>query len=123
MVPSDYSELARHYGGFAGDAIAIVAVWAGRAAAHETWWFFSATIRNPNTRRAYHRAVTRFIAWCAARGIDLRELNAPLVAAHIDELKQTLQRASVKIHLATLRHWCDQLVLGHVLPFNRAAAV
>ena len=50
-------------------------------------------------------------------------MNAPLVAAHIDELKQTLQLASVKIHLAAPRHWCDQLVLGHVLPFNPTAAV
>lgn len=31
--------------------------------------FFTANIRNPNTRRAYARACTTFFAWCDARGL------------------------------------------------------
>jgi hypothetical protein len=31
--------------------------------------FFTANIRNPHTRRAYARAVTDFLAWCADAGV------------------------------------------------------
>jgi hypothetical protein len=31
--------------------------------------FFTAKIRNPNTRRAYARACDRFFAWCEVRGL------------------------------------------------------
>jgi hypothetical protein len=34
--------------------------------------FFTANIRNPNTRRAYSRAVLEFAVWCEQN--DLREL-------------------------------------------------
>jgi len=106
-----------------GDAVTAVALWAGPAAADETLSFLTATIRNPNTRRAYHRAVSRFVAWCAQRSIDIRHVTAPAVAAHIDELKRSMQPPSVTLHLSALRHWFDKLVLGHVLPYNPAHAV
>jgi hypothetical protein len=32
--------------------------------------FFTATIRNRNTRQAYARACWRFFYWCAAHGLD-----------------------------------------------------
>jgi hypothetical protein len=42
------------------------------AAGERTSWrfveFFTATIRNPNTREAYARTVGRFLAWCDERG-------------------------------------------------------
>jgi hypothetical protein len=31
--------------------------------------FFTANIRNPNTRRAFARACSRFFAWCEDRGL------------------------------------------------------
>jgi hypothetical protein len=31
--------------------------------------FFTANIRNPNTRRAYARSCARFFAWCDDRGL------------------------------------------------------
>ena len=31
--------------------------------------FFAVTIRNPNTREAYYRAVSRFMDWCEQRGL------------------------------------------------------
>jgi hypothetical protein len=33
--------------------------------------FFTANIRNPNTRRAYTRACSTFFAWCNERGLSL----------------------------------------------------
>jgi hypothetical protein len=33
--------------------------------------FFTANIRNPNTRRAYARACNQFFAWCEDRGLTL----------------------------------------------------
>ena len=32
--------------------------------------FFTAQIRNPNTRKAYVRATGSFATWCADQGID-----------------------------------------------------
>jgi hypothetical protein len=37
---------------------------AGDAAGWRYVEFFTANIRNPNTRRAYTRACSRFFAWC-----------------------------------------------------------
>ena len=44
------------------------------AAAERTLEFFTANIRNPNTRKAYARAVGEFAAWCGLNG--LQELGA-----------------------------------------------
>jgi hypothetical protein len=41
---------------------------AGDAARWRYVEFFTANIRNPNTRRAYARACARFFAWCNDRG-------------------------------------------------------
>jgi hypothetical protein len=30
--------------------------------------FFTDNIRNPNTRRAYHRSAAQFFDWCASQG-------------------------------------------------------
>ncbi|MGA8612580.1 MAG: hypothetical protein WB760_12810 [Xanthobacteraceae bacterium] len=37
--------------------------------------FFTANIRNPNTRRAYARACARFFAWCANFGVSDRRFR------------------------------------------------
>lgn len=38
--------------------------------------FFTAHIRNPNTRRAYRNAAIRFSAWCQAHGFgDLGQVD------------------------------------------------
>ena len=43
--------------------------------------FFAANIRNPHTRRAYHRAADEFLTWCEDRLGDIRremaEANEP----------------------------------------------
>jgi hypothetical protein len=37
--------------------------------------FFTANIRNPNTRRAYARACRQFFAWCEDRGLTLTTIR------------------------------------------------
>ncbi len=46
-------------------------------AAERTIEFFTAQIRNPNTRKAYARAAGEFAAWCAEHGIDALRPGAP----------------------------------------------
>ena len=48
---------------------------AGPQAAERTIEFFTAQIRNPHTRAAYSTAVTRFFAWCDARGLELAQIS------------------------------------------------
>jgi hypothetical protein len=51
--------------------------------------FFTANIRNPNTRRAYARACSRFFAWCAARKLTLTAIRPFDVATYIETLGKT----------------------------------
>ena len=48
--------------------------------------FFTANIRNPNTRAAYARAVAQFFEWCESQGMGLRDLSPFHVAAYIEQL-------------------------------------
>ncbi len=86
--------------------------------------FFTANIRNKNTRAAYARAVRLFCDWLEERGIDdLALVNPVMVAAYIETLGETMARPSVKQHLAAIRMLMDYLVTGGVLPFNPASSV
>ena len=86
--------------------------------------FFTANIRNPNTRRAYARAVNAFLTWCAEVGVPNLAAVAPLhVATWIELQTQTLAAPSVKQRLAAIRHLFDWLVVGQVVPHNPAASV
>ena len=87
------------------------------------WEFFTAHIRNPNTRLAYLAAVRRFAEWCERRGVALDQVEPMVVAAYIEQLTAVLAPASVKQHLAALRMLFDWLVVGQVLPFNPASSV
>ncbi len=49
--------------------------------------FFTAHIRNRDTRRAYYKAACRFSDWCEGRGLlDLAHVKPPHVAAYIEML-------------------------------------
>ena len=87
------------------------------------WEFFTAHIRNTNTRLAYLAAVRRFAQWCERRGLALHQVEPMIVAAYVEELARALAPASVKQHLAALRMLFDWLVVGQVLPFNPASSV
>lgn len=86
--------------------------------------FFTANIRNPNTRRAYARAATEFANWCERQGLrELRDIEPVHVAAYIESLQERLATPSVKLHLAGIRMLFDWLVVGHVLASNPASPV
>jgi integrase/recombinase XerD len=85
--------------------------------------FFTANIRNRNTRAAYARATARFARWCDARGIALAQLTPVIVAAYIEELGQHEAKPTVKQHLAALRMLFDYLVIGQIMSTNPPYAV
>jgi len=87
------------------------------------WEFFTAHIRNRNTRHAYLAAVRRFAEWCERRGLALEQVEPVVVAAYIEQLTAARSPATVKQHLAALRMLFDWLVVGQVLPFNPASSV
>jgi site-specific recombinase XerD len=93
-------------------------------ASERFWEFFTANIRNRNTRRAYYKAVCRFSEWCEGRGLhELAWVRPMHVAAFIEELGQKLSKPTVKQHLAALRMLFDWLVVGHIMDVNPAHAV
>ncbi|MFO0927860.1 MAG: site-specific integrase [Gemmataceae bacterium] len=96
---------------------------AGETAQFRYFEFFTAEIRNSNTRRAYHRSATRFFGWCDRHGLALAAVRPPHVAAYVEELGRVLSRPSVKQHLAAVRTLFDYLVVGQVVPMNPASAV
>ena len=70
--------------------------------------FFTANIRNPNTRKAYAKAAGDFAIWCEARGLDhLRDVQPMHVAAYIEDLQQRIAAPSVKLQLAAIRMLFD----------------
>jgi site-specific recombinase XerD len=84
--------------------------------------FFTANIRNKNTRRAYFRAACAFAAWCEARGLHTLAAVKPVhIAAYIETM--TAAKPTVKQHLAALRMLFDWLVVGQVVAVNPAHAV
>ena len=53
--------------------------------------FFTANIRNPNTRRAYARAAVEFAGWCEQSDIrELQDIEPFHVAAYIETLQGRL---------------------------------
>ena len=55
--------------------------------------FFTATIRNRNTRMAYARAVKRFFDWCDDHHLSLEDIEPMAIAAYIEELGAEIARA------------------------------
>jgi site-specific recombinase XerD len=108
-----------------GDDIALPALFRPDAAtAKRVIEFFTANIRNPNTRKAYSKAAGDFAAWCEQRGLDhLRNVQPIHVAAYIEELQQRIAAPSVKVQLAAIRMLFDWLVLGQIVPTNPASVV
>jgi site-specific recombinase XerD len=95
---------------------------AGEDASRRFLEFFTATIRNKNTRLAYAQAVGQFFDWCAARGFtDLDLIEPMVVAAYVESHPGA--RPTVKQHLAAIRMLFDWLVVGQVVPVNPAASV
>jgi site-specific recombinase XerD len=83
--------------------------------------FFTANIRNKNTRKAYARALYDFFGWCEGRGIGLHAVQPSLVGAYVEQHRGA--PPTVKQHLAAIRMLFDFLVTGQVLPMNPASSV
>lgn len=108
---------------------------AGERASRRFLEFFTAEIRNRNTRLAYVRAVLPFLDWCDDRGLALERIEPIMVAAYIEQLATTpsrnprvknrefLSKPTIKQNLAAIRGLFDYLVTGGILPFNPAASV
>jgi site-specific recombinase XerD len=92
--------------------------------ARRVFEFFTANIRNPNTRKAYAKAVSDFAFWCEAKGLEqLRSIQPFHVAAYIEELGTRIAPPSVKLQLAAIRMLFDWLVVGQIVPTNPVSAV
>ena len=86
--------------------------------------FFTANIRNPNTRKAYARAVVAFATWCEQHNVaDLKSVRPVHIATYIEELGTRIAAPSVKLQLAAIRMLFDWLVVGQIVPLNPASAV
>jgi integrase/recombinase XerD len=86
--------------------------------------FFTANIRNKNTRTAYAQAIRQFFQWCEARRVrELEQIRPVLIASYIEELQTQRSAPTVKQHLAAVRMLFDWLVIGQVLPMNPASSV
>jgi site-specific recombinase XerD len=85
--------------------------------------FFTANIRNPNTRRAYARACHQFFAWCEDRGLEPSAIRPHDVAVYIEGLQARVSAPSVKQQLAAIRMMFDWLVVGQIVPSNPAMSV
>ncbi len=97
---------------------------AGEPAAMRFIEFFTANIRNRNTRAAYARAVADFFGWCERHGVGPLPAIQPVhVAAYIEELTRRYAAPTVKQRLAAVRMLFDWLIVGQVMPHNPAAAV
>ncbi|MGE3779626.1 MAG: site-specific integrase, partial [Pirellulaceae bacterium] len=104
----------------------VVPVLIARAGDQAAWRyveFFTANIRNPNTRRAYARACTHFLAWCEQGQLALTTIRSVHVATWVEQLQEKHSAPSVKQQLAAVRMLFDWLITGQVVPTNPAAAV
>lgn len=83
--------------------------------------FIDGAISNENTRKAYRRAVVRFLAWCDAQHLALATITPGYVGRYFTGLP--LAPASKKLALASVRHFFDKCVTRHVVLLNPALSV
>src|SRR5262245_42576472 len=57
--------------------------------------FFTANIRNPNTRRAYLRVCSRFLGWSEDLGLTLAAIRPDDVASYIEARRHATLRCTV----------------------------
>jgi site-specific recombinase XerD len=86
--------------------------------------FFTAHIRNPNTRAAYGVAVRAFFDWLQMNGVaELGAIRTHHVSTYIELLTHGYSAPTVKQHLAAIRRLFDWLIVGQVIDQNVAAPV
>jgi site-specific recombinase XerD len=86
--------------------------------------FFTAHIRNPNTRAAYSLAVREFFAWLDRGGItQIGAIRTHHVSTYVEMLTRDYSAPTVKQHLAAIRRLFDWLIVGQVIDQNPGAPV
>ena len=78
--------------------------------------FFTATIRNRNTRMAYARACYQFFHWARENGLTLETVRPFHVAAYIEQMPGS--KPTIKEKLAAIRMLYDFLVIRQLVPVN-----
>ena len=97
---------------------------AGERAQTRFWEFFVSNIRNPNTRRAYGRAIGEFFAWCESQGVaSIADVQPLHVGAYVEALTRSHSAPTAKLRLAAIRMLFDWLVTGQIVSVNPAASV
>ncbi len=82
----------------------------GERAAYRFLEFFTAQIRNPHTRRAYVRAVSKFCAWLDVHGVpSITAVGSIHVATYVEALGRHHAAPTVKQRLAAIRMMFDWL--------------
>lgn len=94
---------------------------AGEEAPRHIIEFFTAEIRNSNTREAYARGARQFFDWATKKGLSLTDIEPVHVAAYVEEDERA--PATVNQNLSAIRRLFDYLVSKGVLPSNPAAPV
>jgi site-specific recombinase XerD len=117
LARSNSGKLAR----FGFSSLPLIITREGERANRRFIEFFTANIRNKNTRMAYVRALVPFFDWCERRGIALADIQPVTVAAYIEN--HTGSKPTVKQHLAAIRMLFDWLVIGQIVPVNPASSV
>jgi site-specific recombinase XerD len=86
--------------------------------------FFTAHIRNPNTRAAYGVAVREFFGWLELGGLtEVGAIRTRHVSIYVEILTRKYSAPTVKQHLAAIRRLFDWLIVGQVINQNPAAPV
>ena len=109
--------------GFAKNSVPLLVKQAGAKATKRFYEFFTANIRNRNTREAYYRALSDFFAWCDANRMSLDDLEPIVVATYVEHLGTVYAKPTVKQHLAAIRMCLDWLVVGQIIPMNPSSFV
>jgi site-specific recombinase XerD len=106
------------------DAFPVLIAAAGKRAEVRFLEFFTANIRNRNTRRAYAQAVREFLTWCEVHRVPSITAVQPMhVAGYVEELTRERSAPTAKQRLAAIRHLFDWLVVGQIIPVNPASSV
>jgi site-specific recombinase XerD len=86
--------------------------------------FFTAHIRDTNTRVGYGVAVRSFFAWLELQGlVELGEIRTHHVSTYTELLTRNYSAPTVKQRLAAIRKLFDWLIVGQVMDQNPAAPV
>ena len=100
-------------------AVPVLVTNSGDRAAHKFVEYFIGQIRNPNTRKAYGRAVNQFLDWCYSKGaVQLEDISYLIVASYIEQHPSSPQ--TILQHLAAIRQLFRWLKEQGVLQQNPA---